>query len=182
MFHRSERLFLRPAFPEDCGAILAGIGDESIVRNLARAPWPYSMDDARSFAGLPQDLRLPHFLVTLPGAGVIGAAGLSAQDGGNEGEPEIGYWIARQRWGRGYATEAARAVLRIAHTLGHRRIVAGHFVDNPASGKVLRKIGFLPTGRIAKRHSRGRDAWVDSVEYALDSDVQMDPAPVARAA
>ena len=186
MFHRSERLFLRPAFPEDCGAILAGIGDESIVRNLARAPWPYTMDDARSFAALPQDLRLPHFLVTLPGAGVIGAAGLSTQDGEHasdyDGEPEIGYWIARQHWGRSYATEAARAVLRIAHTLGHRRIVAGHFVDNPASGKVLRKIGFLPTGRIAKRHSRARGAWVDSVEYALDNDAQMDPAPVARAA
>ena len=178
MFHRSERLFLRPAFPEDCGAILAGIGDESIVRNLARAPWPYTLDDARNFAALPQDLRLPHFLVTLPGAGVIGAAGL----GDHDGEAEIGYWIARQHWGRGYATEAARAVLRVAHTLGHRRIVAGHFVDNPASGKVLRKIGFLPTGHIAKRHSRARGAWVDSVEYALDSDAQMDPAPVARAA
>jgi RimJ/RimL family protein N-acetyltransferase len=55
-------------------------------------------------------------------------------------------------------------------------------VDNPASGKVLRKIGFLATGHIAKRHSRARGAWVDSVEYALDSDAQMDPAPVARAA
>lgn len=182
MFHRSERLFLRPAFPEDCGAILAGIGDESIVRNLARAPWPYGMDDARSFAALPQDLRLPHFLVTLPGVGVIGAAGLSAPGGDHEGEAELGYWIAREHWGRGYATEAARAVLRIADTLGHRRIVAGHFVDNPASGKVLRKIGFLPTGRIAKRHSRARDAWVDSVEYALGCDAEMDPAPVARAA
>lgn len=186
MFHRSERLFLRPAFQEDCGAILAGIGDESIVRNLARAPWPYTSDDARSFAALPQNPRLPHFLVTLPGAGVIGAAGLGTQDGDRVtelgAEPEIGYWIAREHWGRGYATEAARAVLRIAHTLGHRRIVAGHFVDNPASGKVLCKIGFLPTGHIAKRHSHARGAWVDSVEYALDSDAQTDPAPVARAA
>ncbi len=182
MFHRSERLFLRPAFPEDCGAILAGIGDESIVRNLARAPWPYTIDDARSFAAMPQDPRLPHFLVTLPGTGVIGAAGMGEHVTDLGAEPEVGYWIAREHWGRGYATEAARALLRIAHTLGHRRIVAGHFVDNPASGKVLRKIGFLPTGHITKRHSRGRDAWVDSVEYALDCDVQMDPAPVARAA
>lgn len=182
MFHRTERLFLRPAFPEDCGAIFAAIGDEKIVRNLARAPWPYTLDDARSFAALPQDPRLPHFLITLPGAGVIGAAGLSTQDGGHDSEPEIGYWIAREHWGRGYATEAARAVLKIAHTLGHRRIVAGHFVDNSASGKVLRNVGFLPTGRIIKRRSRARGAWVDTVEYALDSDAQMDPAPVARAA
>lgn len=178
VFHRSERLFLRPAFPEDCGAILAGIGEEAIVRNLARAPWPYTIDDARNFAALPQNPRLPHFLVTLPGIGVIGAAGMGEHDG----EPEIGYWIARQHWGQGYATEATGAVLRIARTLGHRRVVAGHFTDNPASGKVLRKLGFLPLGRIAKRHSLARGGWVDSVEYALDCDAEMDPAPVARAA
>ena len=115
MFHRSERLFLRPAFPEDSGAILAGINDEAVVRNLARAPWPYRMEDAQFFAALPQDPRLPHFLVTLPGVGVIGSAGM----GEHEGQAEIGYWIARAHWGRGYATEAAGAVLRIARTLGH---------------------------------------------------------------
>lgn len=178
MFHRSERLFLRPAFPEDCGAILAGIGEESIVRNLARAPWPYTLDDARSFAALPQDMRLPHFLVTLPGIGVIGSAGM----GEHEGEPELGYWIARAHWGRGYATEAAAAVLRIARTLGHRRVVAGHFTDNPASGKVLRKLGFVPTGRPGQRFSLARGGMVDSVEYALELEADMDPAPFARAA
>jgi RimJ/RimL family protein N-acetyltransferase len=178
MFHRSDRLFLRPAFPEDCGAILAGIGEESIVRNLARAPWPYTLDDARSFAALPQDMRLPHFLVTLPGIGVIGSAGM----GEHEGEPELGYWIARAHWGRGYATEAAAAVLRIARTLGHRRVVAGHFTDNPASGKVLRKLGFVPTGRPGQRFSLARGGMVDSVEYALELEADMDPAPFARAA
>ena len=178
MFHRSERLFLRPAFPEDSGAILAGIGEEAIVRNLARAPWPYTLDDARSFAALPQDPRLPHFLVTLPGVGVIGSAGM----GEHEGEPEIGYWIARAHWGRGYATEAAGAVLRIARTLGHRRVVAGHFTDNPASGKILRKLGFVPTGRPGLRFSAARECAVDSVEYALDLEADIDPAPFARAA
>jgi RimJ/RimL family protein N-acetyltransferase len=178
VFHRSERLFLRPAFPEDCGAILAGIGEESIVRNLARAPWPYTMDDARNFAALPQDQRLPHFVVTVPGNGVIGSAGM----GEHEGEPELGYWIAREHWGRGYATEAAGAVLRIARTLGHRRVVAGHFTDNPASGRVLRKLGFIPTGRPGKRFSLARGQMVESVEYALDLEADMDPAPFARAA
>ena len=178
MFHRSERLFLRPAFPEDSAAILAGIGEEAIVRNLARAPWPYGLDDARAYAALPQDPRLPHFLVTLPGLGVIGSAGL----GDHQGEPELGYWIARAHWGRGYATEAGQAVMRIARTLGHRRITAGHFVDNPASGKVLRKLGFVPTGRPGQRFSAARGERVDSVEYALDLEAEMDPAPFARAA
>jgi len=178
VFHRSQRLFLRPAFPEDSGAILAGIGEEAIVRNLARAPWPYGIAEARAFAALPQDPRLPHFLVTLPGAGVIGSAGL----GEHQGEAELGYWIARAHWGRGYATEAARGVLEVARMLGHRRVVAGHFADNPASGKVLRKLGFVPTGKPGQRFSAGRGAMVDSLEYAIDLEADMDPAPLARAA
>lgn len=182
MFHRSERLFLRPAFPEDGEAILAGIGDEGIVRNLARAPWPYSLHDARAFAERPQDPRLPHFLVTLPGHGVIGSAGLGAHVTESGAEPELGYWIARDHWGRGYATEAAGAVLRIARTLGHRRLTAGHFTDNPASGRVLRKLGFVPTGRIARRYSCGRGEMAESAEYALDLGAGEDGAPVMRAA
>ena len=178
VFHRTERLFLRPAFPEDWEAILAGVGDEAIVHNLARAPWPYGTAEARAFAALPQDPRLPHFLVTLPGTGVIGSAGM----GEHEGEAEIGYWIARPHWGQGYATEAAGAVLRIARTLGHGRIVAGHFADNPASGRVLRKLGFAPTGRAARRYSLPRGAMADCVEYALELEAEMHPAPVARAA
>lgn len=161
MFHRSERLFLRPGFPEDWEAILAAVADEAIVRNLASAPWPYAEGDARVFAGMPQDARLPHFLVTLPGAGVIGSAGMAE----NDGVPEIGYWIAREHWGKGYAVEAAQAVLDIARMLGHRRVTAGHFIDNPASGKVLRKLGFRPTGQVKPRHSRARGCVVPSVEF-----------------
>jgi RimJ/RimL family protein N-acetyltransferase len=179
VFHRSERLFLRPAFPEDWEAVLACIGsDLGVVRNLARAPWPYGEREAREFAELPQDMGLPHFLVTLPGTGVIGSAGL----GENDGQPELGYWIARRFWGHGYATEAAGAVLRIARTLGHQRLMAGHFIDNPASGKVLRKLGFEPTGRIVKRHSCARGGVVDSVEYVLDCDANAGPRPMERAA
>lgn len=182
MFHRSERLFLRPAFPEDSAAIQTAIGEAAIVRNLARAPWPYSLDDARAFAALPQDRRLPHFLVTLPGTGVIGSAGMGEHVTELGAQPELGYWIARQHWGKGYATEAARGVLHVARMLGHRRLTAGHFTDNPASGKVLRKLGFVPTGRIGQRFSLARGGVVDSIEYGLDLDADMDPAPFARAA
>lgn len=164
MFHRSERLFLRPAWPEDWEAIYRGIADQSITCNLASAPWPYGEEDARSFARIEQNMRLPHFLVTLPGTGAIGSVGL----GEHGGQPEIGYWIARDHWGRGFATEAGRALLDIAQTLGHRRITAGHFADNPASGKVLRKLGFRPTGQIRLRASRARGCEVASVEFELE--------------
>ena len=167
MFIRSERLFLRPGWPEDWQELLGKICDERIVKNLARAPWPYGPEDARRFASMAQDARTPNFFVTLPaadGARLVGSAGL----GPHEGEVELGYWIARDEWGKGYATEAARAVLTLARTLGHRRIVAGHFEDNPASGKVLRKLGFRPTGEIRPRYSLARDAVALSVVHEID--------------
>jgi len=164
VFHRSERLFLRPAFPEDGEAILASIGDAGIVRNLASAPWPYGITDARSFAAMPQDQRLPHFLVTLPGTGIIGSAGLCA----HEGQAEIGYWIARPHWGQGYAPEAARAVIDIARTIGHSSLVASHFLDNPASGRVLEKLGFRAAGAHGQRYSAGRGVTALVQEYVLN--------------
>ena len=167
MFIRSERLFLRPGWPEDWQELLGGIADEGVVRNLARAPWPYTADDARWFASQPQDPRLPHFFVTLPTslapAELIGCVGLAEV----EGEVELGYWFARKHWGKGYATEAARAVLRLAKVLGHREIVAGHFIDNPASGAVLRKAGFVPTGRLRQRFSLSRGEEIQSVEHRI---------------
>ena len=175
MFHRSQRLFLRPAFAEDWEAILANVADEAIVRNLARAPWPYKEADAKHFASIEQDRRLPHFLVTLPGQGVIGSAGMGEVDG----EAELGYWIARPYWGHGFATEAARGVIEVARSLGHDRLVAGHFFDNPASGKVLRKLGFRPTGRDRTRYSCARGCEVPSVEFELDLAEPAVPMPQA---
>lgn len=155
MFIRSERLFLRPGWPEEWEDLLALINDEEVVRNLASAPWPYTADDARAFAARSQERLLPNFFVTLPGADgarLVGNVGLSLVDG----EVSLGYWIGRPFWGQGYATEAARALLSLAKALGHRRVVASHFVDNPASGRVLRKLGFCPTGEVTDRYSLGR--------------------------
>lgn len=168
MFIRSERLFLRPGWPEDWEEVLAGIADERVLRNLARAPWPYTADDARHFAAKQQDARCPHFLVTLPTssapARIVGSVGLTQSADG----VDLGYWIARDHWGRGFATEAARAVLRLARTLGHRRIRGFHFEDNPASGRVLRKVGFRPTGKVKPRFNLARGAEAMAVEHALD--------------
>ncbi|WP_313434119.1 GNAT family N-acetyltransferase [Novosphingobium sp.] len=169
MFVRSERLFLRPGWPEDQDELLGLIADESVVRNLTRAPWPYTGEDARRFLDAPQDMMLPRFLITQPGAHgtrIIGCIGLSVL----EGQTNLGYWIARDQWGQGFASEAVRAVLSLARAIGHKRIVASHFVDNPASGRVLEKSGFRPTGVVAERFSEGRGASCLSHEYAVDLD------------
>ncbi|MXP08726.1 GNAT family N-acetyltransferase [Pseudoblastomonas halimionae] len=180
MFHRSERLLLRPPWPEDWQAIHSAVAEETVVRNLANAPWPYDEADARQYAAIPQDPRAPHFLLVLPTADgweLVGSAGM----GRHEGEVEIGYWIARKFWGRGFATEAARAVIEIARLCGHRRLVAGHYVDNPASGRVLEKAGFVPTGRFAERHSKGRGGKARARLFALDLEAD-DPCMTAQAA
>ena len=69
----------------------------------------------------------------------------------------VGYALGRPFWNRGYATEAARAGLRWAkRDWGRKVVVAGHFADNPASGQVLCKAGFLYTGDVEKRACAAR--------------------------
>ena len=167
MFHVTERLLLRPAWPEDAEAIFGGIADEGVVRNLASAPWPYSREDAQTFVLRTQRDSYPRFLITSQSR-LVGCIGIDQNGDSGPGAAELGYWIARPYWGRGFATEATRAVIEIARLLGHARLSAGHFADNPASGRVLRKAGFKPTGQIAKRHSCGRGGAADCVMFALD--------------
>ena len=155
MFARTERLLLRPSWPEDAQELHQAIADEGIVRNLANAPWPYTADDAVHFTAQTHDERHPAFLLMLRTKGaprLVGGCGIGDLDG----EAELGYWIARPYWGLGFATEASRAVINIAKAIGHNKLIASHFTDNPASGNVLRKLGFQSTGKIAQRQSKGR--------------------------
>jgi RimJ/RimL family protein N-acetyltransferase len=149
---------------------------------LSRVPWPYREEHARQWIEASTDPRLPNALVTLPAENgrIIGSCGLHQ----NEGGTEVGYWIEPGYWNRGYATEALRGVLALARLIGHRRIVSRHAMDNPASGRVLRKAGFRPTGRACAFHSLGRGARVEGPEYVLDlaeADGPQD-APMRKAA
>ncbi|WP_164119112.1 GNAT family N-acetyltransferase [Sphingorhabdus sp. Alg239-R122] len=167
MFTRTQRLLLRPGWPEDWRALAGAMNDEGIVCNLARAPWPYTDQDAREFANREQDPLYPVFFLTLPGdqgSELIGACGIDKCGD----DVELGYWVARPHWGKGYASEAGRAVADIAAVLGHTRLVAAHFADNPASGRVLEKIGFTATGGSVMRYSKGRDAKAMTYEFAMD--------------
>lgn len=167
MFARTERLLLRPSWPEDAGPLYGAIADEGIVRNLARAPWPYSFEDAVRFVNGEQPELFPNFILYKRTEGapvIVGACGL----GEHGGAAELGYWIARPFWGQGFASEAGRAVVDIAKTVGHRKLVAAHFVDNPASGAVLRKLGFRQTGKREERFSAGRGYAASTILYEQD--------------
>jgi len=184
MFHRSERLLLRPVFEEDWRELYEAINDEGIVRMLAGAPWPYREDDARAFAARGFDPMRPRLLVTLPGScgsRLVGCIGIDGRDEGTE----MGYWIARPFWGRGFATEAGRALIAIARMLGHRTIHAGHALDNPASGKVLRKLGFRATGEVRSQFSKGRGGETPVARYVNEIAMaagMFDPSDMRKAA
>ena len=159
MFARTPRLLLRPGFPEDAPALAAAIADQAIVRNLAVVPWPYTLRDAEAFLASPRDPILPSFLIferTDGAPQLVGSCGLGRRA---SRAVEMGYWIARPHWGRGYATEACVALIDIARTLGLVCLEGSHFLDNPASARVLEKLGFEPTGLVAPRMScaRGSD-------------------------
>ena len=157
MFARTPRLLLRPGFPEDAPALAAAIADEAIVRNLSVVPWPYTLRDAEAFLASPRDPVLPSFLMFDLSEGaprLVGSCGLGRRP---SGAVELGYWIARPCWGRGFATEAGRALVDIARALPLPQLGASHFIDNPASARVLDKLGFESTGLIAPRMNCARD-------------------------
>ena len=181
MFARTERLLLRPGWTEDAPALHAAIADERIVRMLALVPWPYTLADAEAFLARerdPRDVACLIFLRTRGAPRLVGGIGFGRKPG--DSEPELGYWIVPLYWGRGIATEAGAALIANARdTLRLKRLDAGHFVDNPASGRVLAKLGFRPTGVTRLRYSAGRRAEAQCREFALDLDAPQEAAMAA---
>ena len=183
MFARTPRLLLRPGFPEDAPALAGAIADETIARNLANIPWPYSMRDAEAYLASPRNPGLPSCLIFERGDGppqLAGACGLGRRP---SGAVELGYWLARPFWGRGIATEACSALIEIARTLELPRLEGSHFLDNPASGRVLEKLGFEPTGIVAPRLScaRGHEVAARLMRLELQADAveEDDEEPLA---
>jgi RimJ/RimL family protein N-acetyltransferase len=176
MFLRTERLFLRPAWPEDAAELTRAIGQQAVVRMLARVPWPYREEHAHTWIEALRDPYLPNLLITLPDESgrIVGCVGLHDDNG----HIEVGYWIEPGSWGHGYATEALSGLLALARLAGHRRIVSRHAADNPASARVLRKAGFRPTGRARPFSSLGRETGkLTAPEYAIELD---DGVPMKR--
>ena len=169
MFVRTQRLTLRPGWIEDAPQVARAIGHWEVCSKLAMVPWPYALGDAEEFLSRPAEIRNPMFFIFAHEGErprLIGGVGIHAT---GQGESELGYWLTPNAWGRGYATEAAAGVIRTARdTLRLKRLVSGHFIDNPASGKVLRKLGFCPTGRVVMRESRARGHATPCATFELD--------------
>jgi len=147
----TPRLTMRPFEETDARRIAYLAGDYDVAKMCSRVPHPYTMANAYDFIGWisksRENGRELSFAVTAPIDGLIGACGVSRVGDDTDGVFELGYWFGKPYWGLGYASEAARAVMGWAREeLGATGFAAGHFADNPASGHVLRKLGFAPAG------------------------------------
>lgn len=158
----TRRLTLRSPEDRDLPRIAQLAADYDIARMSLRMPHPYGIEQARDFLvrTASQDRRRDNtFVIDLEDEGAIGVMGFFHEA---DPYPEMGYWVGRPYWGRGLATEAAEGALKWASRSWKKRAVsAGHFADNPASGRVLTKSGFLYTGETRRKHSLARGEETD---------------------
>jgi RimJ/RimL family protein N-acetyltransferase len=162
----TKRLKLRPVVMSDAPRIARFCDDPGVGRMLAMTPLPYLEAAAEGWI-MTLNARAPLerdfvFAAELEGEGLIGCVGAHKSE---QGDVEIGYWLGRPYWGRGLGSEAVGAFVAEANALG--ALNAGHFVDNPASGRLLEKVGFAYTGETKRMFSMGRGASVDCLRMRL---------------
>lgn len=158
---RSQRLSYRPLDARDAGRVAVLAGDWDVARMTSRIPHPYSLIDADLWiASIGDD----EFVRGVEQDGtLIGAIGYIAA--ADARQAEIGYWIGKPWWGHGYATEAAGTLIDYCFTAGGiRRLTCGHFIDNPASARVIAKLGFRRVGD-GSQWCEARKSEVATVRY-----------------
>jgi ribosomal-protein-alanine N-acetyltransferase len=166
----TARLLLRPLEQGDTPAIVRLAGAREIGSMTANIPHPYTEQDARAFLARASEefrsgLSVSFAICVSPARELCGAVGLNIAPAHQRAE--LGYWIGVPFWGKGYATEAARAVVAFGfRTLGLHRIFAFHFAENAASGRVLEKIGMRHEGRL-REHVKKWDRFIDLENYGL---------------
>lgn len=170
----SERLILRPLELSDAAAVQQLAGDPDVALKTSNIPYPYEDGMAEEWIGSLADLysagkQAAFAIICRENADceekVIGAIGLMIEP--QQERAELGYWIGKPYWGRGYCSEAARVILEYGfRQLGLRRIQACHFSRNTASGRVMQKIGMIHEGCL-RRHIKRNDDIQDVEIYGI---------------
>ena len=134
----TPRLRLVPVTEAEPDEVAEAIGNWDVARWLGRVPYPYGPEDARAFIEANRALGGKVWFIREDGD-LVGGIGI---------DDELGYWLARTVWGRGYATEAAEAAID-AHFSDPEEtsLLSGHYPGNDRSAGVLKKLGFTYTGR-----------------------------------
>ena len=166
----TKRILLRPFELSDGPRVKKLAGDKSIADTTLNIPHPYK-------DGMAEEWILTHqskfeneelvncAIILKPIQELIGAIGLTIDKRFNRAE--LGYWVAKEYWNQGYCTEASKVILKYGfHELGLHRIIATHIIRNPASGKVMEKIGMKKEG-ILREHVIKWDKYEDVVSYGI---------------
>ena len=166
---RGPRLHLRRFTPDDTPAVCAIQSNWNVARMLRMAPWPPDPADIAAWLATHADewaAGTAYRFAVEAGGRLIGCADV---DEIADGRGELGYWLEEAAWGHGYAGEAAGLVADLAFgPLRLRRLETGHAADNPASGRVLLRLGFRMTGA-EDRWYRPRGAAVRHLLYRRDA-------------
>ncbi len=141
---RTDRLVLRPLRRVDLAKLVDEIGNWEVARWLARVPHPYTAEDAETWLNSLSSVDFE--LNIYRSNALIGGVGVTRSRSGDR--YELGYWLGQSHWGQGFATEAARGLLTHARDQWQlSKIKASYMEGNPASAKVLKKLGFELVGQ-----------------------------------
>jgi ribosomal-protein-alanine N-acetyltransferase len=166
----TERLVLRPFTLADAPAVQRLAGERDIASTTLSIPHPYPDEAAKQWIGKHQDAfsrgeALDLAVTRRSDGALVGAIGLRIEP--EHARAELGYWIGKPYWGRGYCTEAAAAVVRYGFdALELNRIHACHLLRNPASGRVMQKIGMVHEGCL-RGHVRKWGQFEDLALYGI---------------
>jgi ribosomal-protein-alanine N-acetyltransferase len=161
----TKRLRLITLSESDVTELVPLIGDRRVAATTLRIPHPFTEKDAREFLNSPAKENELRMGIRLRESGrLLGGIGLHPFP--EHKRAELGYWIGVPYWGQGYATEAAREVVKYGFEKAQlNRIFAAHFKHNPASGKVLQKIGMKYEGCMRQNILK----WGDFIDVELYS-------------
>jgi RimJ/RimL family protein N-acetyltransferase len=168
---RTARLLLGAFDVNDAAELQRLAGAREIADTTVSIPHPYELDHALAWIGQQRREavrgRATNLAIRLlPEGPLIGCAGLRDIDPEHR-QAELGFWIGRERWGNGYAREAASAVIQFGfESLGLNRIYAHHMARNPAAGRVLLAAGLQREGLLRQR-VRKWGIYEDVVLYAV---------------
>lgn len=166
----TERLILRPFDLSDAQRVYELCNNYNVYKSTLTLPYPYPLDCALSWIPTHEDNfnnnKHYEFAITDKGTSKLyGAIGLTNKQTHRNGE--LGYWIDEENWGKGYATEAVKAVIEFAFSEKHyHKVYARHFASNLGSGRVMQKSGMVKEGTLLQ-HIYKENKYEDLTHYGI---------------
>ncbi|MDR6371291.1 RimJ/RimL family protein N-acetyltransferase [Chryseobacterium bernardetii] len=164
----TERLVLSQLEERDIPFIVEYLQHRIFSDLTSNIPYPYVENDARSWVKMSKEAFDNNagytFAIRNKEDQIIGAIGLHDRD---DDKAELGYWIGIPYWNKGYVTEAAEAIVNFGlNEMKFNKIFATHFLHNPASGRIMEKIG-MEQEAILKQEMKKDGEYFDIVRYCI---------------